>query len=108
MSGRGEMERVLTLRVRTIDGETEAVPVRLRFGPDGAVLRVFAAPAPDRDPRRLAALRLVEAVDAGLRRPGAPGLALLQREAQAVAELLEQLQDAEAEGARLLAVEAGR
>jgi hypothetical protein len=108
MIGRGELERVLTLRVRTIDGETEHVPVRLRVGVDGAVLRVFAPPNPDRHPRRLAALRLVEAVDAALRRPGAPGLALLQREAEAMAALLEDLLEAEAAGARLLAVEAGR
>jgi hypothetical protein len=46
MIGRGELERVLTLRVRTIDGETEHVPVRLRVGAEGAVLRVFAPPLP--------------------------------------------------------------
>lgn len=81
--------------VVTIEGgEAVTLAVRLVFGEGGALLRVVLPPAPAgvRDPRELAARRLVQALDVQLARPGAPGMVALRRETELVLSLAEQLE----------------
>lgn len=90
--------RPARLAVRIVDGETVHLVVRVVRDGAGAVARVIVPPAPTSDPREAAARRLVQAIDAQLCRGDAPGLLAIQRDAELVADLAEQLRDIEAQG----------
>ena len=87
-----ERGKAAVLAVRIDGGETISLGVRLLFSEDGALLRVLVpVGAGQLDPRDQAARRLVQQLDVGLARPGAPGMALLLREAELRLSLAEQL-----------------
>lgn len=88
--------QVVQLPVRIGDGETVTIAARLVFE-GGALVAVAVPPAPaGADPRDRAARQLVQALGAQLARPGAPGITQLQRGAQLLADVAEQLAELEA------------
>lgn len=93
---RGKAQRLL---VQIDEGEAVEVFARLVFSADGAVLRVVVPPlvgAARFDHRQAAARRLVARLDAELARPHAPGLLAVQREAELLAALAEDVAEHEA------------
>jgi hypothetical protein len=90
--------RPAALQVPIAGGETVTVWARLAFSADGALLRVLVPPPAGRlDPREGAARLVLEQIDAWLRRPGAPGMTQIAREAEALAAMAEHLVDIEAQ-----------
>lgn len=103
MSRAAYLFRAVTLPVRIDGGETVTMATRLVFSHDGALMRVIVPDLPTHDPRARAARRLLQRIDVELARPGAPGVAQIQREAELQAALAEQLLDLEAQHGPALA-----
>lgn len=90
------MRRATIIPVRIDGGETVNVAVGLEYAPGGALVRVVVPDAPSRDPREMAARRMLLSIDAQLRSPRQPGITLVQRECELLAELAQDLVDLEA------------